>query len=219
MLTVNDFRTNSSKNKAIKIDKAARIVAMMERGEFTEDGYKPRRDIQNGGYKPSFETAFTKAGFGKSYYELREQCKKGEGKVGRWFQQQLEHHRMMLSGGYKQALAELTANGVDLDVIRAHLHASIMQDLQDPNLVRKIPFKSKADLFIALTKMTAEAKSATRAQGNQYSTDIKQVIIAQIADPAAKEAMLENLMSSQQNLQEEGERFIEGFLGEEDDDD
>jgi len=153
--------------------------------------------------------AFRDVGFSEKYVTLRVKCSHGEGKIGQWYQERLIHHRMVLDGGYKKELAELTDNGVNLSVLRGLAYASLISDLEDPDTAREIPFRDRQRLYVEITKMEADAHGDAKTQGHFTQNNVLAIIGSKINDPLVRAELADGVSAALGAATDEVENIIE----------
>ena len=96
-----------------KVDRVAEAVALMERGEFEFSDGKPKYTTVNGLREPRVvkKEALVAGGYASESQSAWANIWNEDGRWHAYYRERLVWHRQRLSGGYKQALAELTDGG------------------------------------------------------------------------------------------------------------
>lgn len=176
----------------LKIDKVAEAVAMMEEGQFEFPDGKPRFANEDGMkvHRVVRKDAMHYADYARESQQAYTNIFNADGKWHGYFTERLNWHRQRISGGFRKALAELTDDGSALNTMSAKLFESLMYELNDPELAKKIPFRERAALYRDVTKLAAQVKgeSETRHKPQVTQPSVMVGIINKLPEGVAKKA-------------------------------
>ena len=176
----------------LKIDKVAEAVAMMEEGQFEFPDGKPRFANEDGMkvHRVVRKDAMHYAGYARESQQAYTNIFNADGPWHGYFQERYNWHKQRLSGGFRKALAELTEGGGALETMSAKLYESLMYELNDPELAKKIPFRERAALYRDVTKLAAQVKgeSETRHKPQVTQPSVMVGIINKLPEGVAKKA-------------------------------
>jgi hypothetical protein len=171
-----------------RVDKISEAVALMERGEFEfPDGKErwcningkrehrivKREDLVYAGYAPESQMIWAKV-WGE------------KGDWHKYYRERLAWHRQRLSGGYRQALAELTDGGGALRNLSKQAYEAIMYKLADPEKASKeFSLKDLTAVYLGTTKLEASigGEANTRRGGVKELPDVNVVNVISTSLP------------------------------------
>jgi len=134
-----------------KIRKAAFVTAQMTHGLWDWGDRKPPRHVDKTFRAPS-KDVLEAAGWSRNSGEAHKYLHT------KYFRECLAREEMRLDGGYKQALAELTKDGDSIKHLADLTFQRLLEDLEDPDRARKIPFREKAAFYRDLHQLGAKVK-------------------------------------------------------------
>ena len=194
----------------VKVDRVAEAVAMMERGEFEFPDGKERWSTLNGKREPRVvkTEALVAGGYARESSSVWSKIFPDDGDWHSYYHERLAWHRQRLSGGYRQALAELTDGGGALKALSKVTYEAIMYKLKEPEKAAKeFSLKDLTKLYIDSTKLEASlaGEAGTRRGGAPELPDIN---VVNVIGASLPEGYAEKLEEQQQG-------YIEGAAEEE----
>lgn len=163
-----------------KVDKVAEAVALMEQGTFEFQDGKPKYMMENGERIPRVvrREAMQYGGYASSSQAAYNNIFNTDGPWHQYYTERLGWHRQRLSGGFKQALAEITDGGTALRDLSAAAYTVLMQQLTDPDAYKRIKPDAIAKIYLESTKLDAQLKGEadTRRPANKQLPSVLNVI-------------------------------------------
>lgn len=166
-----------------KIDRTAYAVALMEIGRYEWPDGKEKYSRDESGIRVYRVVKQEAQRYGWGMEDVHQVGRKThqdifseEGKYHKLYEERLTHHRMRLHEGYVGELAKLTDNGNALTQLSDKLYASLMDDLSDPESVKKISFRDRAFLYKEVTKLDAHVRGDAGTSGPQPVINANNVI-------------------------------------------
>lgn len=153
-----------------KVDKVAEAVALMERGEFEFPDGKDHWTTVNGKREPRVikVEALAYAGYARQSQAVWHNVWDEEGDWHAYYRERLVWHRQRLSGGYQQALAELTEGGGALKHLNKLAYEALCYKLKEPEKAAKeFSLKDLSALYLNSAKLEAQTsgEASTRREG------------------------------------------------------
>lgn len=163
-----------------KVDKVAEAEALMERGEFEFPDGKQHWTTVAGKREPRVikKEALAYAGYARESQSVWANIWDEDGPWHAYYVERLAWHRQRLSGGYRQALAELTDGGGALRALSKQAYEAIMYKLKEPEKAAKeFSLKDLARLYLDSTKLEAQlsGEASTRRDGAPQLPDVNVV--------------------------------------------
>ena len=158
-----------------KVDRVAEAVALMERGEFEFPDGKERWTTVNGKREPRVikKDALEYAGYAGQSQAVWANIWGENGKWKPYYRERLVWHRQRLSGGYQQALAELTEGGGALRHLNKLAYEALCYKLKEPEKAAKeFSLKDLSALYLNSAKLEAQTagEASTRREGTKELT-------------------------------------------------
>lgn len=153
-----------------KVDRVAEAVALMERGEFEFPDGKQHWTTANGKREPRVvkKAALVYGGYAAESQSAWANIWNEDGDWHAYYRERLVWHRQRLSGGFKQALAELTEGGGALRHLNKLAYEALVYKLKEPEKAAKeFSLRDLKDLYLNSTKLEAQlhGEASTRREG------------------------------------------------------
>ena len=197
-----------------KVDRIAEAVALMERGEFEFPDGKDHWTTVNGKREPRVikKAALVYAGYAEDSQSVWANTFSEDGDWHPYYRERLAWHRQRLSGGYRQALAELTEGGGALRQLSKQAYEALMYKLKEPEKAAKeFSLKDLTKLYLDSTKLEASlnGEASTRREG---PAEIQPSVLINIGS-SLPEGYAERLAEQQQGyIESTAEEVVEGAV-------